>query len=157
MKTYFSHLCSCTNHKLTPYNVGRDCCDCCIRWDRPKCYHVEVCHSTKTELLLQDLESSIGEYYEKYKIDSHHIQSETKLQTDPTQADREVDVHHIDYVIPDNEPRKKREYMQFTAKECMIHKINIRGLNVDEWQEFLHQCMTWEEKNRFLLTVWQWH
>jgi hypothetical protein len=156
MKTYFCHLCSCTKHKLTSYNVGHDRCGRCKKRDRRKCYHIEVCNSTRTEFLLHDLKNSVGQYYDKYEIGYHCVQSETKLLTDPTQADREVDIHHIDYV-PENKPMKKREYTQFISKECMIQNINIRGLNIDEWQKFLHECIKLEKKNQFLLTVRQWH
>jgi hypothetical protein len=77
--------------------------------------------------------------------------------TDPTQANREVDIHHIDYVIPENEPSRKREYTQFIAKECMLRKINIHGSSIDEWRELLRECIKLEKKIQFLLTVRQWH
>jgi hypothetical protein len=43
------------------------------------------------EMLLRDLESSVGEYYNLYK-DVHLVQKDTKLLTDPTQANQETDI-----------------------------------------------------------------
>lgn len=122
-----------------------------------KCYHIEVCDSTRTEMLLQHLESSVGEYYETYKKDFHLVQKDTKLLTDPMLANREQDIHHIDYIIPEDCPLKKREYAQFIAKECMLRKINMHGKNVTEWREMLRDCVQLEKKIQFLLTVRQWH
>jgi len=157
MKTYFCHLCSCTKHKLLSYKTGEERCDRCKRRGKDKCYHTPVCDSTRMEMLLQDLESSVGEYYEKYKNDFHNVQKQTKLRCDPTQADREVDINHIDFVIPEDDLRKKREFSQFIAKECLLRKISIRGTGVDEWRELLRLCIKLETKIQFLLTVRQWY
>jgi hypothetical protein len=70
-------------------------------------------------MLLRDLEGSVGEYSNLYK-DFHLVQKDTKLLTDPAQANREADISHIDYIIPENLPHMKREYTQFIARECML-------------------------------------
>jgi len=156
MKHFFCHLCSCTKHKLISYNTGENCCGHCKKHNRQKCYHIEVCDSTRTEILLRDLESSVGEYNDLYKKDFHLVQKESKLLTDPTQANQETDINHINYVIPENLPHKKREYTQFIAKECMLCRINMHGNNVEEWREMLQECIKLK-KNLFLETVRQWH
>ena len=157
MKHFFCHLCSCTKHNLTSYNTDEDRCDRCKKRNRKKCYHIEVCHSTRTEALLEDLESSVGEYYKLYKNDFHLVMKETKLQTDPMQANRESDSTHLDYTIPEGLPNKRREYTQFIARECKLRKLQLNGSNVDEWREMLHVCVKYEKRIQFLLTVRQWH
>jgi hypothetical protein len=146
MKHFFCHLCSCTKHQLTSYNTDESRCDRCTNSNREKCYHIEVCDSTRTEMLLRDLESSVGDYYNLYK-DFHLVQKDTKLLTDPTQANRETDITHIDYIIPENLPHKKREYTQFIARECMLRRINMHGGNVHEWREMLRECVTLEKNS----------
>jgi hypothetical protein len=157
MKTYFCHLCSCTKHKLVSYNTGNDRCDRCKRRDKNKCYHHEVCDSTRTEMLLQDLEKCVGEYYESYKEQFDEIKKKSKLLTDPTQANSECDITHIDYVIPENDPSRRREYSQFIAKECLLRKIPINGGTVDDWRDSLRHCVLLERRIEFLVTVRQWY
>ncbi len=96
-------------------------------------------------MLLSDLESSVGEYYNIHKKEFHLVQKDTKLLTDLTQANQEVDIHHIDYDIPENVTSKKREYMQFLGKECMLYKI-IHAGSVYEWRELLSECIKLEGK-----------
>jgi exopolysaccharide biosynthesis predicted pyruvyltransferase EpsI len=136
---------------LAPYNVGDDRCSRCKRRGSNKCYHIEVCDSTRTDILLRDLEKFLGQYYARYKKDFHLVKSETKLLTDPLHANCAKDIHHIDYVIPDNNLQKKREYTQFIAKECMLRKINIQGANVEEWREMLRECNKLEKNFSFFL------
>jgi hypothetical protein len=157
MKHYFCHLCSCTKHCLASFRTNENRCERCLKRNRTKCYHIEVCDSTRTEMLLHDLEYSVGEYYETYKKDFHLVQKETKLLTDPTLANREQDIHHIDFIIPDNCLIKRREYTQFIGKECMLRKLNMHGKNVMEWREMLRVCVQLEQKIQFLLNVRQWH
>jgi len=97
------------------------------------------------------LENFLGQYYARYKKDFHLVKSETKLLTDPLHANCAKDIHHIDYVIPDNNLQKKREYTQFIAKECMLYKINIQGANVEEWREMLRECNKLEKNFSFFL------
>lgn len=82
-----------------------------------------------------------------YKKEFHLVQKDIKLMTDLTQANREIDIHHIDYVIPENEPSKKGKCIQFIAKECLLHKINIHGGSANEWHEFLCECIKLEKKS----------
>jgi hypothetical protein len=116
-----------------------------------------VCDSTRTELLLQYLEECIGEYLEKHKRDFLEVQKLPKLRTVVTQVGKAEDVNHIDYIIPDDNPIKKREYSQFIAKECMLRKINTVGSSVEEWHEILRDCVKLERKLQFLITLRQWH
>jgi hypothetical protein len=44
--------------------------------------------------------------------------SSTQLHIDHMQADRDTDEHHIDNVIPINNPEKQRQYTQLIASEC---------------------------------------
>ncbi len=60
-------------------------------------------------------------------------------------------------MIPENEPSKKGKCIQFIAKECLLHKINIHGGSANEWHEFLCECIKLEKKNQILLTMHQWH
>jgi hypothetical protein len=71
---------------LISYQTDDNRCDCCKKQGRKKCYHIEVCDSMRTELLLHDLESLVGEYYEMYKKEFHLVQKDIKLMTDLTQA-----------------------------------------------------------------------
>jgi hypothetical protein len=82
-----------------------------------------------------------------YKKDFHLVQKKSKLLTDPSQANQETDNNHINYVIPENLPHKKREYTQFITKECMLHRINMHGSNVEEWREMLRECIKLEKKS----------
>jgi len=77
--------------------------------------------------------------------------------TDPTQANSECDITHIDYVIPENDPSRRREYSQFIAKECLLRKIPINGGTVDDWRDSLRHCVLLERRIEFLVTVRQWY
>jgi hypothetical protein len=65
-----------------------------------KCFHHQVCDSVSVPALLNSLESQIGAYYEKHGKHYHDIMKRSKILTDCTQASKEADCNHIDYVVP---------------------------------------------------------
>jgi hypothetical protein len=53
--------------------------------------------STLTQQLLHDLQDGLAGYTEKHHKDMYHVSKESKLQTDPSQVDKETDIHHIEF------------------------------------------------------------
>ncbi len=45
-------------------------------------------------------------------------------------------MHHIEFLIPDDDGAKRNEYVQFIANECRIRNIPIMGSSV-EWRDAL--------------------
>jgi hypothetical protein len=52
-------------------------------------------------------------------------------------VNKETDISHIDYIIPDDNLQQRTEYSMFIAKECLISKIPTNGKSVDEWRDAL--------------------
>jgi hypothetical protein len=65
------------------------------------------------------------------------ILKKSKLLSDPLQVNKETDISHIDYIIPDDNLQQRTEYSMFIAKECLISKIPTNGKSVDEWRDAL--------------------
>ncbi len=156
MKTFFCHLCSCTKHQLVSYNIGENRCDRCQRRNREKCYHHPVCDSISTEKLLAELEEQLFGYIERYSKSYEDIAKASKLLTDPLQVNKEIDSHHIDFIIPENDVVKKREFSQFIAKECLLRKIPTNGTSVENWREALRDSVFVERRLKFLLELKEW-
>jgi len=150
MKNFFCHLCSCTKHQLVSYTVGNNRCDRCQRRNRDKCYHHSVCDSISTEKLLAELEEQLFGYIEKCSKSYEEISKLSKLLTDPLQVNKEHDLHHIDFIIPENDPVKKREFTQFIGRECLIRKITTNGSSVENWHEALRESVFIERRIRKL-------
>jgi hypothetical protein len=156
-KTNFCHLCTCTKDSLTSFFAGDFRCDRCKRRDRKRCYHHTVCDSVSVPRMLQDLESQLGSYYETHGKTYHQILSSTKLRFDHMQADRETDDHHIDYVIPNNNPEKQRQYTQFIARECRLRGLRLLGTQVEEWRTLLRGSIQMETWISILERVREWN
>jgi hypothetical protein len=156
-KTFFCHLCSCTKDSLVSFKVEDFRCDRCKKNDRVKCYHNDVCDSTTTRQLLLDLQNEMAQYFEQYERDLATVNKESKLRTDPSQVDKERDVHHIDFVIPDDDRAKKKEYVWFIAKECRIRNVPIMGSSVLEWRDTLRACVLAERHLNLLNKLKDWH
>jgi hypothetical protein len=156
MKNYFYHLCSCTKHQSVSYNVGDNHCDRCQRRNRDKCYHHSNCDSLLTEKLLTELEGQLMAYIERVSKSYEDVTKLSKLLMDPLQVNKEQDLHHIEFVIPENDLVKKREYTQFIAKECLIRKIPTNGTSVDNWRESLRESVFIERRLRFLISLKEW-
>jgi DNA polymerase II large subunit len=120
------------------------------REETKKCYHHDVCDSALTAALLHDLEAELGEYSNKYKKEFDAIQCSTKLLTDPAQAKKTSDVHHIEYAYDQNDQAKKNEHSVFIAQECILRAIPIQGKSLDEWRGALQLCVETEAKIKFL-------
>ncbi len=156
-KRFFCHLCSCTKDRLVSFNVNEFRCDRCKRKGRLKCYHHEMCDSTTTKELLLDLEEEMAQFSARYGDDLMNINKESKLRTDPSQVDKETDVHHIEFVIPNDNRAKRNEYVQFIAKECKIRNIPIMGSNVLEWRDALRTCALLERRLNLLVQLKNWY
>ena len=155
-KNYFCHLCSCTKSSLTSYSVGEQRCDRCKARNRRKCYHWKVCDIVNVSKMLEDLTLQLGEYYEKHGKRYHDILAASKLRVDHAQVDKECDIHHIDFVIPGDDPQKKRMYTQFIARECNIRGIQLHGSHVDEWRNLLRCSVELEKCIAVLEKVKEW-
>jgi len=155
-KNFFCHLCTCTKDSLTSYSIDNDRCNRCKIRNRRKCYHHEVCDSVKVQSMLDNLESSLGEYYEKHGKTYKEIMEKTQLRTDHMQATKESDMRHIDYIIPVNDPEKQRQYSQFIARECFLRGIRLHGTQVDEWRSLLRVSVSMEKYIFFLERVRMW-
>jgi hypothetical protein len=156
-KKFFCHLCACTSDTLVSFNVGELRCDWCKRRDIEKCYHHDVMESTLTEQLLHDLQDGLASYTEKHQKDIYNVSKESKLRTDPSQVDKETDIHHIEFLIPEGDRAKKNEYIQFIAKECRIRNIQIMGSSVLEWRDALKECVSVERQLHLLTKLKEWH
>jgi len=156
-KKFFCHLCACTKNNLVSFNVGESRCERCKRRGRAKCYHHEVMETTLTQQLLHDLQDELLAYVEKYHTELSNVRKESKLRTDPAQVDKETDVHHIEFVIPECDRAKKNEYIQFIAKECRIRNIQIMGASVLEWRDALKECVFIERRLELLNQLKEWH
>ncbi len=62
MKIFFCHLCSCTKHELSSFKSGNLRCERCMRRNKERCYHHDVCDTTLMAKVLQDLEQEVGQY-----------------------------------------------------------------------------------------------
>ena len=89
-------------------------------------------------LLLEDLETSLARYVEKYGKEYKEILHKSKLLTDHMMANRYECNTHIDYTIPDGNPQAVKEYTAFIANECRIHGIHLNmDEDVEDWREAL--------------------
>ncbi len=122
-----------------------------------KCYHHEACGSTTTKQLLLDLQEEMIQYCDNYVKDLSTVNKESKLRTDPSQVDKETDVHHIDFVLPNEDRARRNEYVQFIAKECQIRNIPIMGSSVLEWRDALRACVLLERRLNLLIKLKEWH
>jgi hypothetical protein len=73
------------------------------------------------------------------------------------QADKEEDVYHIDYIIPADDPAKKRQYTQFIARECQLSGLRLHGPHAEEWRSILRSSVSMERYIAFLEQVRKWH
>jgi uracil phosphoribosyltransferase len=85
-----------------------------------KCHHHQVCDNVHVEMILDELEQQLGQYYATHGHTFDEIQSRTNLLTDPMQANRGTDMNHIDFIIPHHDPEKLRQYSKFIARECIL-------------------------------------
>jgi hypothetical protein len=155
-KNFFCHLCSCDRHSLTSFQVNELRCDRCKANNRMKCHHHQVCDNVSVEMILDELEQQLGQYYASHGHTFDEIQSRTNLQTDHMQANRCTDMNHIDYIIPHHDPEKLRQYSQFIARECILRGIQLVGTQVEEWRSVLRESVLLEAKISCLLKVRQW-
>jgi hypothetical protein len=145
-------LCPYTKHTLTSYRAGDERCNRCKCRKKKKCYHHEVCDSVRLPVLLQALKDELGRYYEKH---GKTYAAVSKLRTDPMQLNKESDILHIDYIIPEDNEEKLREYAQFITRECRIRSIPVHG-RLEDWRFSLHTTVVLERIISALEKVKKW-
>jgi hypothetical protein len=105
----FCTVCSCTRDRLTSYNIGELCCERCKQRGKCKCYHHSVCDSVTVAALLSDLESELGEYYDRCGKQYDEVKKKSKIRTDHMMANKSSDINHIDYCIPPDDDDEKKK------------------------------------------------
>ena len=155
-KTFFCTLCPCTKNSLISYKVDGNRCARCQRRNKRKCYHHDVCDSLSVPLLLQRLEESIGTYHQRHRKAFEAVSSRSKLRTDHMQLNKENDIMHISYVIPQDDEEKLREYTQFISNECRLRSIPMNG-RLEDLRSALRECVQLENAVRALEKVKQWY
>ncbi len=157
MKTYFCHLCSCRKDELVRYKFGADWCQRCKAAHRARCYHHALCDSISTEKLLSELDGELASYLERCCVSYSDVKKRSKLLTDPLQVNKESDISHIDFVIPENDSGQKSEYSMFIARECVLRRIPTHGKSVEEWREALRSCVFVEHRIQCLQSLKEWN
>jgi hypothetical protein len=157
MKTYFCHLCSCRKDELVRYKFGDHRCNRCQAKNRARCYHHALCDSISTDNLLSELDGELKAYMDRCSVSYNEIKKKSKLLTDPLQVNKESDISHIDYIIPENDIGRKSEFSMFIARECALRKIPTHGKSADEWREALRSCVLMERRINFLMSIKEWH
>jgi hypothetical protein len=153
-KTFFCTFCPCTENSLIHYKVDGDRCMRCQRRNRRKCYHHDVCDSVAVPVLLEKLEDTIGTYYQRHRKTFEAVSSRSKLRTNYMQLNKESDIVHISYVIPQDDEEKLREYTQFISNECRLRSIPMNG-RLEDWRSALRECVQLENAIRALEKVKQ--
>jgi hypothetical protein len=62
---------------------------------------------------------------------------------------------HIEYVVPQDNVEKKREYVQFISNKCQIRSIPLHG-TLEDWRLSLYQSISLEQYITFLESARQW-
>ncbi len=70
------------------------------------------------------------------------------------QLNKETDIMHISYVIPQDDEEKLREYTQFISNECRLRSIPMNG-RLEDWRSALRECVQLENAIRALEKVKQ--
>jgi hypothetical protein len=156
-KIFFCHLCSCTKHELSSFRSGNLRCERCKRRNKERCYHHDVCDTTLTAKVLLDLEQEVGQYLAEYGKAFDEVQQSTKLLTDPTQATKRTDVHHIEFAYDCSDRAKKNAHSVLIAKECVLRGIPIQGKSLEEWREALLAVVEVERRIKFLRKIQKWY
>ncbi len=68
--------------------------------------------------LLQCFEGELGAYHEKHGREFAVIKEKSKLRVDHMQVNKQSDIMHIEYIVPQGNVEEKREYAQFISNEC---------------------------------------
>jgi hypothetical protein len=110
-----------------------------------------------TEKLLSELDGELKAYMDRCSVSYNEIRKKTKLLSDPLQVNKESDISHIDYVIPENDVGRKSEFSMFIARECALRRIPTHGKSVLEWREALRSCICVERRIQFLVTIKEWY
>ncbi len=74
---------------------------------------------------------------DRCSVSYNDIRKKAKLLSDPLQVNKQGDISHIDYVIPENVVGWKSEFSMFRARECALRRIPTHGKSVEEWREAL--------------------
>jgi hypothetical protein len=69
-----------------------------------------MCDSVSVDTMLGFLEDRLGEYHEAHGKSYDEVKRESKLQSDHTQVDKDLNPFHIDYIIPVNNTQKQWLY-----------------------------------------------
>jgi hypothetical protein len=80
-----------------------------------------------------------------------------KLLTDPTQATKRTDVHHIEFAYGSSDRAKKNARSVVIARECILRGIPIQGKSLEEWREALLAVVEVERRIIFLRKVQKWY
>ncbi len=79
-----------------------------------------MCDTVTLPQLLHDLEVKLGHYHEQHGRAYATVRQKSKIRYDHTQANKQNDINHIDYVIHHDDEVKVREYTQFITREFRI-------------------------------------
>jgi hypothetical protein len=141
---------------LVSYKVEDNRCNRCKTRQKLKCYHHPVCDSISVPLLLQSLQDELGYYHERHQKTFDEIRKKSKLRTNFLQVDKATDIMHIEYIVPQNDEDKVREYTQFISRECRIRSLPCHG-RLEDWWMALFQSVQMERSIESLEKVKQWH
>jgi hypothetical protein len=105
--------------------------------------------------LLQCFEGELGAYHEKHGREFAVIKEKSKLRVDHMQVNKQSDIMHIEYIVPQGNVEEKREYAQFISNECWIRSIPLHD-TLEDWRLSLYQSISLEEYITFLESIRQW-
>jgi hypothetical protein len=84
------------------------------------------------------------------------MKAKSRIVTDQMVANKELDINHIDFVIPPDDNENLKEYTQFISWECYIRGIPLIGSHLEDWRAALRCCICMENKIKFLQQVKEW-
>jgi len=88
----------------------------CKRCHKKKCFHHGVCDSVRVEALLQELEAELGDYKNRNGKQFDEVLKKRRIQRDHAMVGKESNINHIDFIVPDNNDEKLKQYTQFISR-----------------------------------------
>jgi len=119
-KEFFCYCCECSNKYIAEFKIGDLRCGDCKRTNVDKCF----CHPVTDSSRLMDLRNILDKHVASAEGDAKarldNIKKKTKILTNPRIVNKDTNIDHIDYQIPEDDRKMEIQFKRRLEKELSL-------------------------------------
>ena len=117
----FCHCCMITGNDRANFKINDARCPGCQTHNRRRCFHTVFCDEEHIDKCKNVMENYVDKSFDIGFAKLDKINDKSEVRSDPNQSEKESDILHIDFEVPDlDEDDLGQAYSRFLTKELKL-------------------------------------